>query len=311
MAKNSKIPGWPDMLQPPFANLAAGFGQGATNSATPPGFAGGMDFMKSLWGGLPSSVPGFVLPTLDIGELDKKIEDLRSVESWLALNANMLKATIQGLEVQRNTLAALQALRGKGDFLSAMMRPAATGTAIGQPSAAEADSANLPASAGQNTSKAAFAEAFRHSFGAGAGNPNWPLPLEPSEAAEAEGEEPPPYVEPAKVKKSERKKPHKVRAKQFAMPVTRGDTSTSAAQSANMWMNFLKDQFSQIASAALVAPVTGNAKVSASSAKRVARSPAKTAAGAATRPPAKPAAGGRAGPAAKSATRRRAPVTKR
>jgi hypothetical protein len=48
------------------------------------------------------------MPTLDIEELDKRIQDLKSVENWLQLNMSVLRSTIQGLEVQRATLAALK-----------------------------------------------------------------------------------------------------------------------------------------------------------------------------------------------------------
>jgi PAB1-binding protein PBP1 len=48
------------------------------------------------------------MPTLDIEELDKRIQDLKSVENWLQLNMNVLRSTIQGLEVQRATLEALK-----------------------------------------------------------------------------------------------------------------------------------------------------------------------------------------------------------
>jgi hypothetical protein len=74
--------------------------------------SGGFDFVKSLWGGMPSAVPGFVVPTVDLEELDKRITDLKAVESWLAINSNMLRATIQSLEVQRNTIATIQSIGG-------------------------------------------------------------------------------------------------------------------------------------------------------------------------------------------------------
>lgn len=48
------------------------------------------------------------MPTLNIEELDKRIQDLKSVENWLQMNMNVLRSTIQGLEVQRATLAALK-----------------------------------------------------------------------------------------------------------------------------------------------------------------------------------------------------------
>lgn len=67
-----------------------------------------LGFIKKLWGGL--NVPGVVTPPMSVEELDKKIQDLKTVESWLTVNMNMLRATIQGLEVQRATITALQNL---------------------------------------------------------------------------------------------------------------------------------------------------------------------------------------------------------
>jgi hypothetical protein len=69
-----------------------------------------MEFLRSVWGQMPFPVPGFVTPTLDVGELDKRIADLKAVEGWLRMNLSMLQTSIQGLEVQRATLATMQAM---------------------------------------------------------------------------------------------------------------------------------------------------------------------------------------------------------
>jgi hypothetical protein len=72
-----------------------------------------LDFVKSLWGsmGVPGiSIPGIAAPTLSVDELDKKINELKAVESWLNLNATMLRSSIQALEVQRGTIAALKSM---------------------------------------------------------------------------------------------------------------------------------------------------------------------------------------------------------
>src|SRR5581483_7466107 len=54
-------------------------------------------------------------PTLDVGEVDRRIAELKSVENWLNMNLAALRMTIQGLEMQRATLAAMQgAAQGKG-----------------------------------------------------------------------------------------------------------------------------------------------------------------------------------------------------
>lgn len=70
-----------------------------------------MEFLKSLWGSTGMPLPGLVTPTLDTDELEKRITDLKAVEGWLKTNLGMLQMTIQGLEVQRATLTALQAIR--------------------------------------------------------------------------------------------------------------------------------------------------------------------------------------------------------
>ncbi len=67
-----------------------------------------MDFVKRAWATLDLTSP--FTPTLSVEELDKRIADLRAVEQWLALNQGMLRNTIQGLEIQRGTLAAVQNL---------------------------------------------------------------------------------------------------------------------------------------------------------------------------------------------------------
>jgi len=69
------------------------------------------EFMKKLWNPMGLPMPGMVAPTLDIDEVEKKIADLKSVENWLNLNLNMLRLSIQGLEMQRSTLAAMKAMQ--------------------------------------------------------------------------------------------------------------------------------------------------------------------------------------------------------
>lgn len=67
-----------------------------------------LEFIKKMWGGM--GVPGMVVPTLSVEEINKKITDLKAVESWLNLNLSMLRTTIQALEVQSATISALQAM---------------------------------------------------------------------------------------------------------------------------------------------------------------------------------------------------------
>jgi hypothetical protein len=67
-----------------------------------------MEFMRKMWGSM--GAPAMGIPSLSVEEINKKISDLKTVASWLELNMNMLRATIQTLEVQSATLSTLQAM---------------------------------------------------------------------------------------------------------------------------------------------------------------------------------------------------------
>jgi len=69
-----------------------------------------LDFLKSMWGNMGFPLPGMVAPTVDTNELERRIADLKAVEGWLRTNLSMLQMTIQGLEMQKNTLATMQAI---------------------------------------------------------------------------------------------------------------------------------------------------------------------------------------------------------
>ena len=66
------------------------------------------EMFRRLWGPLGVPVPGMTMPTLDPQEIDKRITELKSVEMWLSMNLSMLRMAIQGLEMQRATLSAMQ-----------------------------------------------------------------------------------------------------------------------------------------------------------------------------------------------------------
>jgi hypothetical protein len=69
-----------------------------------------LSFAKKMWGGMGFSLPNMVTPTLDVEEIEKKVKDLKAVESWLKMNLSMLQMTIQGLEMQCVTLNAVRAM---------------------------------------------------------------------------------------------------------------------------------------------------------------------------------------------------------
>ena len=70
------------------------------------------ELFRRLWGPLGVPLPGMAMPTLDPDEIEKRIAELRSVEQWLNMNLNMLRLSINGLEMQR---AALQAMKSASE----------------------------------------------------------------------------------------------------------------------------------------------------------------------------------------------------
>ncbi len=92
-----------------FSKMAAGgFGQ----------MLDGVEMVKRAWSNF--NVPSAMLPTVDLDELDKRIADLKAVEQWLNVNQSMLHNTIQGLEIQRGTLAAIRAFSEQAGMPSPM-----------------------------------------------------------------------------------------------------------------------------------------------------------------------------------------------
>ena len=67
-----------------------------------------LEFVRNFWGSM--KVPGMTMPSMSPDDLNKQIADLKAVESWLQMNMNMLRGTIQTLEVQSATLTALQSM---------------------------------------------------------------------------------------------------------------------------------------------------------------------------------------------------------
>lgn len=89
-------------------------------------FPNGMDFMKQFWqqGAASTAAPQaaapspafaqamgqYMMPTFDLDELDKRIADMRTVLQFMELNTNVLRQSLNTLEVQRNTVATLQSM---------------------------------------------------------------------------------------------------------------------------------------------------------------------------------------------------------
>jgi ribosomal protein L29 len=80
-------------------NMAANSGLGAQ------GAAGGFGAMPKIPG-----MPEWAMPTMDPAELEKRINELKTVLFWLEQNTNALKASVQALEVQKMTLETLKSM---------------------------------------------------------------------------------------------------------------------------------------------------------------------------------------------------------
>jgi hypothetical protein len=115
-------------------------------------FVPGFDFLQGLAtqavkgaaSGLPNipqmpNPANWVAPTLNVEELDKRIDELKTVQFWLDQNAKALQATITALEVQKMTLATLKGMNfNMGDVANAFKLKAtetmagAVNTALGK-----------------------------------------------------------------------------------------------------------------------------------------------------------------------------------
>ncbi|MCL4799540.1 MAG: hypothetical protein KJ025_08130 [Burkholderiales bacterium] len=70
-----------------------------------------LELLRRMWTPMSLPIPGMVVPLANAADVEKRIADLRSVEHWLTLNLNVVKMSIQGLEMQHATLAALQSVQ--------------------------------------------------------------------------------------------------------------------------------------------------------------------------------------------------------
>jgi hypothetical protein len=122
----------------------------------------GFDFLQGLVKNAGAAMPGvgqWIAPTLDPEELDKRINDLRTVQFWLEQNARMLGATIQALEVQRMTLSTLKTMNVSfGDLTESLKirMPAAASAVPAEPPAAPPAPAPAPTPAAAATAAPAL-----------------------------------------------------------------------------------------------------------------------------------------------------------
>ena len=120
-------------------------------------FVPGFDFLQNLAkasGGAMGATPAssaampnlsqWLAPSLNVEDIEKRIEELKNVQFWLEQNSRALAATIQALEVQKLTMATL---KGMNFTMAEAFKPA--------PAKTKAASAPKPAAAAPSEKPAA------------------------------------------------------------------------------------------------------------------------------------------------------------
>jgi hypothetical protein len=82
------------------------------------------EFFQKMWNPASFPLPGVFTPTMNVEDVDKKIAELQSVESWLKMNLSFLQMTIKTLEMQK---AALQAIQDSAKAAGGRSGPGTTG----------------------------------------------------------------------------------------------------------------------------------------------------------------------------------------
>ena len=122
----------------------------------------GFDFLQGLLKNAGAGVPNmgqWIAPTLNPEELEKRIQELKTVQFWLEQNSKLLATTIQALEVQRMTLSTLQTmnlpLADLAESLKIKMPGLTPAPAPGAPPAARTASSARPKSGARKPAAAA------------------------------------------------------------------------------------------------------------------------------------------------------------
>jgi hypothetical protein len=204
----------------------------------------GFDFLQSLVKNAGSALPSmgqWVAPTLNPEELQKRIDELKTVQFWLEQNARMLGTTIQALEVQRMTLSTLKTMNVQMADLRDAMKVAPVASAGSAASAAAGSVAN---SFGAD----AMMQAARNAMGGMADLARSATTVsEPPPAASPE-----PAPEPAP-----RPKP---KAQPRAEAADAPAVATSGVVDPMQWWGALTKQFTQLAATAMKDSATDAAK---------------------------------------------------
>ena len=88
----------------PFGVPMPGFGMPGMPQAAPTGAPGGAAGMP----GMPFPNPAMMFAALDPAEVQRKIDELRVIENWLAMTLSMMQMSSKTLELQKASLEAMR-----------------------------------------------------------------------------------------------------------------------------------------------------------------------------------------------------------
>ena len=74
-----------------------------------------LEFMQKMWNPMNFPMPGMAMPTVDPAEIEKKIAELKAVETWLTMNVGFIQMTVKTLEMQKSALEAMASATRKGN----------------------------------------------------------------------------------------------------------------------------------------------------------------------------------------------------
>jgi len=72
------------------------------------------EFFQKMWNPMSFPMPGMGMPTVNSGEVEKRIAELKAVETWLTMQVGFVQMTVKTLEMQKAALESLAAIAPKG-----------------------------------------------------------------------------------------------------------------------------------------------------------------------------------------------------
>jgi hypothetical protein len=72
-----------------------------------------LEFMQKMWNPMSFPMPGMAMPTVNVAEIEKKVAELKAVETWLTMQVGFVQMTVKTLEMQKAALESLSAAAPK------------------------------------------------------------------------------------------------------------------------------------------------------------------------------------------------------